>query len=202
MTKAISYDQNLPEAIVNASTFENQLRTLGTTYVDAYITHDHHALAPDHVWDTMVRERHRGRMRAIGSGGHHRRTGVDVVQARLGPCGVGNVNLVQLMAQNATLINVDLTNKCTMDPVVRLVALQKGKSPYQILIRWALQLGTPVLICSKSLAHLREDLDVVDFELNLLEMTLLESVRYLYNMDKGAALVNPGADLFGVKGTH
>lgn len=50
-------------------------------------------------------------------------------------------------------------------PVVVQAAAAVGKSPAQVLLRWALQHGVTVIPASTSEAHLAENLDIVDWEL-------------------------------------
>jgi 2,5-diketo-D-gluconate reductase A len=59
------------------------------------------------------------------------------------------------------------------DAVLREVAASYGKTPAQVLIRWDLQLGVVPLPKANALDHLRENLDVFDFELSLEDMARL-----------------------------
>lgn len=55
------------------------------------------------------------------------------------------------------------------------LAKAHGKSPAQIVLRWHLQRGLIVIPRSSNPAHIRENLQVFDFELSLPEMAMIDS---------------------------
>lgn len=57
------------------------------------------------------------------------------------------------------------------------IAKECGKTPGQILIRWALQLGVVPLPKANRAAHLEENADVFDFELNDAQMERLNDLN-------------------------
>eukprot|EP00747_Dinoflagellata_sp_TGD_P018016 gnl/TRDRNA2_/TRDRNA2_126214_c0_seq1.p1 gnl/TRDRNA2_/TRDRNA2_126214_c0~~gnl/TRDRNA2_/TRDRNA2_126214_c0_seq1.p1 ORF type:complete len:478 (+),score=67.96 gnl/TRDRNA2_/TRDRNA2_126214_c0_seq1:49-1482(+) len=61
-------------------------------------------------------------------------------------------------------------------PEVRRVAKNRGKSASQVALRWILQRGATINIWSSNMQHLREDLEVFDWELSDDEMTQLNAV--------------------------
>jgi len=62
------------------------------------------------------------------------------------------------------------------DPIEDL-AKKYGKTPAQILIRWNLQLGTVPLPKANSKEHLRENIDVFDFEISGDDMAALNGLN-------------------------
>jgi D-xylose reductase len=62
-------------------------------------------------------------------------------------------------------------------PSVRQAAANHGKTPAQILLRWAIQRGTAVIPKSTRPEHLRENLSIFDFELSADEMTAITALN-------------------------
>lgn len=56
------------------------------------------------------------------------------------------------------------------------LAAAKGRTPAQIVLRWALQQGQSVVPKTSSAKHLRENLEVFDFDLSDEEMAALEAL--------------------------
>lgn len=69
------------------------------------------------------------------------------------------------------------------------IAERYGKSPAQILIRWALQIGVVPLPKAKSTEHLQENLDVFDFELSKQDMATLSRQNEHYSALGGLAYI-------------
>jgi 2,5-diketo-D-gluconate reductase A len=61
------------------------------------------------------------------------------------------------------------------------VAEKYNKSPAQISIRWNLQLGTVPIPKANQSKHLKENIDVFDFELDEDDMRLLNSLNEQYS---------------------
>eukprot|EP00747_Dinoflagellata_sp_TGD_P006782 gnl/TRDRNA2_/TRDRNA2_116431_c0_seq1.p1 gnl/TRDRNA2_/TRDRNA2_116431_c0~~gnl/TRDRNA2_/TRDRNA2_116431_c0_seq1.p1 ORF type:complete len:320 (+),score=66.26 gnl/TRDRNA2_/TRDRNA2_116431_c0_seq1:133-1092(+) len=62
-------------------------------------------------------------------------------------------------------------------PAVEHVAKRHGRSPAQVLLRWALQQDVLVIPSASSESHVRDNLDIVDWELDDNSMRLLGSVE-------------------------
>ena len=62
------------------------------------------------------------------------------------------------------------------DPVVTSTAQSHGRSPAQVLLRWALQRGTVPIPKSQSADHLRENLAIYDFALTDAEMEQIDGL--------------------------
>ncbi|MEU4000073.1 aldo/keto reductase [Streptomyces fungicidicus] len=63
------------------------------------------------------------------------------------------------------------------DPAVTRVAEAHGKSPAQVLLRWALQQGRSVIPKSTKRTRIAENFDVFDFELTAAELTALDALE-------------------------
>jgi diketogulonate reductase-like aldo/keto reductase len=67
------------------------------------------------------------------------------------------------------------------DVTVTDLAKMYGKTPAQILLRWCLQLGTVPLPKANKEAHLRENLDIFNFELDPDDMATLNELNEEYS---------------------
>jgi len=65
------------------------------------------------------------------------------------------------------------TGKLLENPAVNAIAAAHGRSPAQVLIRWSIQSGNVVIPRAANPAHLAENLDVFDFDLDASEMDAL-----------------------------
>lgn len=62
-------------------------------------------------------------------------------------------------------------------PIVLEVAKRHAKSPVQVLLRWGVQRGTAIIPKSANADHLRENLDIFDFELSADEMASISALN-------------------------
>lgn len=62
------------------------------------------------------------------------------------------------------------------DPVIAGIAARLGRTPAQVILRWHVQLGVSAVPKSASLARLRENLDVGDFELTADDMSAIATL--------------------------
>eukprot|EP00937_MAST-01D_sp_MAST-1D-sp2_P003062 g3062.t1 len=181
VTKAMS--QDITARVPWKHDVASQLRLLGLGYVDAYMSHDQQdAVAGSETGALLEGARREGKSRALGSSGTWQR-GAEIVQAALSPCAVELERLDAWLAQGTAVMTTNLLFACMHDPIVIAVARHKHRTPQQTLVRWALQLGLPVLIGSTSVGHLRSNFNVFDFELDRYDMAVLESVRWLHYSD-------------------
>lgn len=77
------------------------------------------------------------------------------------------------------------------DPAVVAIAAAHGRSPGQILLRWAVQRGTVAIPKTQTAAHLRENFAIFDFALSEDEMARLDA------LDRGRRFNDPAE--FGEK---
>ena len=80
-------------------------------------------------------------------------------------------------------------DKSLMDePLFVELGRKYGKSTAQIILRWHTQMGFVVIPGSRNVAHIKDNLDILDFELTDEEMTeiakLDKNVRYYYRTDE------------------
>ncbi|MBD0696153.1 aldo/keto reductase [Streptomyces sp. CBMA123] len=185
-TKVWNADQGY-DATLRA--FDTSLAKLGLDHVDLYLIH----------WPTPARDRYPDTWRAIerlAAEGRIRAAGVSNFQPahlkRLLDTGelVPAVNQIELHPglQQAELrafhaahgIATEAWSPLAQgavldDPAVTAIARRTGKSPAQVVLRWHLQLGTIVIPKSVTPARIRENLDVLDFELTEQDMTAIAS---------------------------
>ncbi len=80
-------------------------------------------------------------------------------------------------------------NKSLMkEPIFVKLGQKYGKSPAQIILRWYTQMGFVVIPGSKNVAHIKDNLDILDFTLTDEEMaeiaTLDKDKRYYHRTDE------------------
>ena len=71
------------------------------------------------------------------------------------------------------------------NPVLADIAKKLGRTPYQVLLRWMKQQGIVSIPRSSSVSHLRENINIFDFELSDDDMMTLKNMnqRYPYYWD-------------------
>ena len=73
------------------------------------------------------------------------------------------------------------------EPVFMKLGQKYGKTPAQIILRWHTQMGFAVIPGSRNVAHIRDNLDILDFTLTKEEMAeiarLDKGVRYYHRTD-------------------
>jgi 2,5-diketo-D-gluconate reductase A len=67
------------------------------------------------------------------------------------------------------------------DDVLQEVSAKYGKTPAQILIRWCLQVGTVPLPKANNEEHLKQNIDVFDFEISRADMDKLNGLNEKYS---------------------
>lgn len=77
------------------------------------------------------------------------------------------------------------------EPVFAKLAKKHSKTPAQIILRWHIQMGFVVIPGSKNISHIKDNLDILDFELSEEEMkeiqTLDKNKRYYHRTDAALA---------------
>lgn len=80
------------------------------------------------------------------------------------------------------------------EPVVKQIAARLDKIPVQVVLRWGIQRGTSIVPKSTSEAHLRENLNIFDWELSSDDMSAIASLnknkRFNDPVDFGQAAFN------------
>ena len=70
----------------------------------------------------------------------------------------------------------DSKGEILRNPVINKIALAHGKSAAQVIIRWHIQEGFSVIPGSSNPAHIKENIDVLDFALSNVEMQRIRAL--------------------------
>jgi diketogulonate reductase-like aldo/keto reductase len=169
--------------------FEHSNQLLGLEYIDLYLVH-----WPVHgkrglSWKAMERILKEGRCRAIGVSNYTTRHLKELEQeADIIPM-VDQVELSPYLDQKELRTHCFEKNiiieayspltrgKRFKDPILMKIAEGHGKSPAQILVRWAIQIGVVPLPKSTHADRIIENAKVFDFELNDDDMASLGSLN-------------------------
>jgi diketogulonate reductase-like aldo/keto reductase len=180
-TKLWNDDHDDPEAACNAS-----LGRLSLDYIDLYLVH---WPVPERnaTWTILEKLLEQGKCRAIGVSNftiHH--LGELLRKSKIIPA----VNQIEF---NPFLYQKELLEFCTSNRIVleaysplghgkslsdpKLVAIAKkcGKSPAQMLIRWALQHSVIAIPKSSDPGHIKQNADVFDFSISAQDMKLMNN---------------------------
>ena len=68
------------------------------------------------------------------------------------------------------------TGRHLSDPAVAAIAADAGRTPAQVLLRWAVQRGIPVITTSTHRDRIEENLRIFDFELPDQAMSRLDAL--------------------------
>jgi diketogulonate reductase-like aldo/keto reductase len=191
----LPYDPQAPIPIQVEQSLASSLAHLGTDVIDSYLLHgptqrDGLATADWQAWRAMEAIHDSGRVHMLGvCNVSLEQLQVLCKEARIRPRFVQNrcyavrgwdrrirefcvANEVIYQAFSLLTANRDLM---VHEELVR-VAKRHGRSISQIIFRFALHAGMLVLTGTTSPAHMRADLDVFDFDLEPLEVDLIENV--------------------------
>lgn len=178
----LGYDRTL-------SAFERSIDKLQVEYLDLYMIHWPLIRLRTDAWRALKRLLDDGRCRSIGVCNFAIRHLEEIVSA------TGVVPAVNQFEVNPFLNQNRLREWCrrkdvlvqTNTPLSRLkrrhrallhaMAERYGKTPEQVLIRWALQMDIAVLIRSVDIEQIRTQAHVFDFELSLPDMDTLNSLN-------------------------
>jgi 2,5-diketo-D-gluconate reductase A len=166
---------------------EQSLRRLGVEQVDLYIIHWPEG-GPTWAWPGMERARELGHTRSIGVS-NFSQAEIDEVLAEATTRPV--VNQVQFSAfeyrrallEGCRERGVALeaysslgTGRHLGDPVVERIAQRVGRTPAQVLLRWCVQHGLPVLPKSTHRERIAENAGIFDFALSDEDMAALDAL--------------------------
>ena len=175
--------------------FESSLEHLGVERLDSYVLHGPRArrgFSDDdrQAWSTMEELQREGRVALIGvSNVTAEQLALLVADAAVRPAFVQNRCYARMgwdrrtrevceregvTYQGFSLLTANMTELRT--DRVRGIARAHGKSIPQIVFRFALQLGMIALTGTTDPQHMREDLDLFDFELSPAEMETIEGI--------------------------
>ena len=191
----LPYDPAADPATQVRQSFESSLGHLGTTYVDSYVLHGpatRRGLSPVDfsVWRAMEELKRAGHTRLLGVSNV---TLDQIVQlereAAIKPAFVQNrcfastgwdrdvrefCKKSEIVYQGFSLLTA---NAPVLDsPLVALIAERTGRSPAQVIFRFALEVGMIPLTGTSDATHMKEDLECTGFELDPPEVEAIERI--------------------------
>ena len=182
-TKVNNSDQGFDKTLKG---FEVSLKKLNCDYIDLYLVHWPIKATRKDTWKALERLYTEGAVRAIGVANYllpflnELETYANIVpavnQVEFSPylylkdlhtyC---QAHQIQLQAYTP-LVRGQKMN----DPKLVAMAAKYGKTPAQIILRWALQHGVSTIPKSANLNRIRENFDVFDFNISLEDMRLMD----------------------------
>lgn len=200
-TPANGHDQRIPyDPTENLTTqvkqsFESTLKNLHTDYLDSYLLHGPYSqpgLGEEdwEVWSAIEQIYKTGKTRFIGiSNVNIEQLALLTEKAEVKPMVVQNrcfanrgwdrevrdfCRANQIVYEGFSLLTA---NPFVMqNPEVRSIARELGRTPEQVVFRFAMQVGMTPLTGTTSNQHMKEDLQAVDFELKDDDVQLIESI--------------------------
>jgi diketogulonate reductase-like aldo/keto reductase len=170
-----------------AAEMERSLARLGVDYVDLYIIHWPQG-GPTWAWDGMQRARERGHARSIGVSNFSAAELDELRSVAEIPPVVDQVQFSPFEFRRRLLEACEAhgvaleaysplgTGRHLGNERVRELAERYGRTPAQVLIRWALQRQLVVLPKSTHRERIAENAQVFDFELSAEDMATLDSL--------------------------
>jgi len=166
---------------------EQSLRRLGLDQVDLYLVHWPQG-GPTWAWQGMERAHERGLARSIGVSNFDAAE-LDAVLARAGvPPVVNQVQfspfkyrraLLEACAQRDVALEAYsplTTGRNLGDERLAQIAERNGRTPAQVLLRWAVQRGIPVIPKSTRRERIEENAQIFDFTLSDADMQALDAL--------------------------
>jgi diketogulonate reductase-like aldo/keto reductase len=185
-TKLWNDDQGFDSAL---RAFDASLERLGVDRVDLYLIHWPVPRRRIDSWRALERIHADGRARAIGVSNFmvphleellaHAKTPPAVNQIEVSPF-LQQRDVRAFCSRHAIAVEAysPLTKGVRLDhPVVRAVAARAGRTPAQVLLRWALQHDLIILPKSTHPDRIRENATVFDFDLPAGEMARLDALE-------------------------
>jgi methylglyoxal/glyoxal reductase len=185
-SKLWNTDQGYENAIRSC---RESLRLLGLAHLDLYLLHWPVEGLRNDSWRALVTLREDGLCRTIGVSNfmirHIRelagRVGVvpEVNQIEMSPF-LQQRQLRAFCDEHRIVVEAysPLTKGRRLEhPVVRHIAMQHGKTPAQVLIRWCLEKNVVALPKSSRREHLKENTEVFDFALTAADLQALDALE-------------------------
>jgi diketogulonate reductase-like aldo/keto reductase len=164
------------------------LERLRLEYVDLYLVHWPVPLRSGSGWAELVRLRERGLARAIGVSNYSSRRLGRMLGRSKPPPAVNQVQfnpfrfrrgLLEFCEQHGIVLEAysPLERGTALDhPVIVEIARRLGRTPAQVMLRWALQHNAVVIPKSSRRERIRSNAQIFDFELNPEDMRALDSL--------------------------
>lgn len=171
--------------------FEKSLGRLALDHVDLYLIHWPVPARDRYVetWETLVELRGEGRVRSIGVSNFNAEHLDRIIDATGVVPSVNQIELHPALQQQALRryhdelgIKTEAWSPLAQgtvldDPLLGEFARDHGKTPAQIVLRWHLQLGNIVIPKSVTPERIRENFDILDFELSDAQMERFETLE-------------------------
>ena len=171
------------------------LRRLGVNQVDLYLVHWPQG-GPVWAWPGMEQARELGYARSVGVSNFSASELEEVIAAgTIAPV----VNQVQFSPQRYRRALLDAcrrrnvaaeaysplgTGQNLSDATVNRVAQRVGRTPAQVLLRWSIQRGLPVITKSTHRERIQENAQIFDFTLSEVDMTELDALDQTHGTDR------------------
>lgn len=179
---------------------KDRLRDLGLDYADLVLIHRPPPTGPgESNWKGLIRAKREGLAREIGVSNYTTEQ-MDAVTDASGERPVVNqiewspfghtAEMLAYCRERDILIQAysPLTRGQRLDdPVLSEVGGRHGKTAAQVLIRWSIQMGANPVPKASTREHLKEDIEVFDFELSQGEMERLSGLNERYSALAGLA---------------
>ena len=167
--------------------------SLGLKYIDLMLIHQS-GYGDKELYKALERAVKSGKVRSIGISNYYTPEEYEYItaDAEIPPAVVQNENhpyyqnteLQKYLQRYGVLVESwyplggrGHTQELFSDPVIAGIAQAHGKSPAQVIIRWHIQAGYIVIPGSKNPEHIRENIDVFDFELTDDEMKAIKNLN-------------------------
>lgn len=173
---------------------KDNLEELELDYVDLVLVHrPPQSGAGVGLWEGLIRARDEGLTRDIGVSNYASGQIEALIQAtqevpvvnqiEWSPFGHGDAVLGYARDHDIVIQAYSPLTRATRldDPALRQIARARGKTPAQVAIRWNLQMGSVPLPKANRKSHLRENIDVFDFELSDDDMARLDGMNEHYS---------------------
>ena len=168
--------------------FDRSMDQLGLEYIDLYLIHWPVEKLRNDSWRALNNIKESGRTRSIGvSNFSHKHLQELYSYSDIRPV-VNQIELSPflqqpLIASFCRSENIQLTGYCPLakgrrfdEPVLADIAEQHGKSPAQVMIRWALQNRQAVIPKSSNPKRIVQNADIFDFQIGVDEMVRLDGL--------------------------
>jgi len=173
--------------------FHTSLRALGLDYIDLYLIH-WPFLRTREIWKTLESFYSQNLVKAIGVSNFRIKDLENVIKT------ASIIPMVNQVEFHPFLYREKLLSYCASKQIIveahspltrgkrinntqiKTIAAAYGKSPAQILIRWALQHGAIVIPKATQEALMQENLNVFDFEIGDKDMQTLNSLNENYHV--------------------
>jgi methylglyoxal/glyoxal reductase len=190
----------LPSAKDPAAEAEQSLRRLGLDYVDLYLVHWPQG-GPTRAWPGMERARELGYARSIGVSNFNKTELAEVIDVAEVKPAVNQVHFNPTAFRRALLEACERhdvvleaysplgTGRLLSDAAVGAIASRIGRTPAQVLLRWCVQRGVPVVAKSTHRDRIEANGQIFDFDLTADDLSQLDALDRTEGT--GTAFENP-----------